>query len=340
MKFLKVFAAIFIPLALIICFFSFSPRPSIWFLKKTLNKNSYNLPENYETFKDNVKFTRNIDYNSQYPNGVLDIIMPKNPDGREKLILWIHGGAYIAGDKKDVEHYMVMLANHGYVVVNMNYAIAPDSRYPQQLKQIEEVYKFIRKNSQQYNINTELIFFGGDSAGAQLAAQFVNIQTNAEYAKNLNDSLTDISFENTVPEESIKGSILFCGPYNFVELLNPKENTMLLPFKKIGWAYFGSIDINKRADLLLSNIIDKVSENYPPVFITDGNTLSFENQAKDFIKNLEEKNIRVESVFYPKSEASLFHEYQFNMDTKYALNTFEKLLAFLKTHSGVSATLQ
>lgn len=312
-----------------IIFFNVSPRPSIWLLKQTLNKNSYKLPENYETLKNNVNFIRNINYNSKYPDGVLDMITPKDPDGKEKLIFWIHGGAYIAGDKKDVEHYMVMLANNGFNIININYALAPDCRYPVQLKQVEEAYRFISGNASEYGISTEQVFFGGDSAGAQLAAQFVNIQTNEEYTKELNDPLADLKMEMIVPEGTLKGTILFCGPYNFVELLNPKENTMLLPFKKIGWAYFGSIDTDKHKNLLLSNIIDKISGNYPPVFITDGNTLSFENQAKEFIKALEAKDVRVDSIFYDKSDAALYHEYQFNMDTKYAQNTYKELLKFL-----------
>lgn len=332
-KRLKIISALLLPVFLTAGFCMISPRPSVWFLKKTLNKKAFKRPKDYQSFKDNVKIIRDINYGSLYPNGFLDIIMPKNGSGGKSLILWLHGGAYIAGDKKDVEHYMVMLAGSGFDIVNINYALAPESRYPVQLKQIEEAYEFISANAGKYSINPDKIFLGGDSAGAQLAAQYANIVTNRQYRNALNASLKDKTFHTPVPEKSLKGLILLCGPYDFEELLEPEKNTMLLPFKKIGWAYFGFTDKNKYKDYLLTNIADNICENCPPVFITDGNTLSFENQAKKLAKKLDEKSVKTDGVFYDRSEAVLFHQYQFNMTDKYALKTFAELLVFLETFS-------
>ena len=40
-------------------------------------------------------------------------------------IFWIHGGAFVAGDKNDVRKYATYIASHGYNVVNINYPLAP-----------------------------------------------------------------------------------------------------------------------------------------------------------------------------------------------------------------------
>ncbi|MDR3113687.1 MAG: alpha/beta hydrolase, partial [Endomicrobium sp.] len=114
---------------------------------------------------------------------MLDIIYPQASNKNNKTIFWIHGGSYIEGDKEKVEPYMVMLANNGYTVINLNYALAPKSHYPVQLKQIELAYTFIKERGKDYGVSADKIYFGGDSSGAQLVSQFVNLQTNGGYLK-------------------------------------------------------------------------------------------------------------------------------------------------------------
>ncbi|MDR2191669.1 MAG: hypothetical protein LBO62_02140, partial [Endomicrobium sp.] len=164
---------------------------------------------------------------------------------------------------------------------------------------------------------------------AQLISQFINIQVDKKYADEINADLKTVKINEVVNAQRIGGTILFCGPYNLKELLKPKKNTMKLPFKKIGWAYFGTKNVNDKK-LELSDIPDNLSDNYPPSFITDGNAFSFENQGKALAAALKRRGIYVKDVFYPKDEAVLKHEYQFNMDTPYAQKTFDALLDFLK----------
>ncbi|MDR2842654.1 MAG: alpha/beta hydrolase, partial [Spirochaetaceae bacterium] len=128
-----------------------SPYPLVWLVRLLFMLNPYTMPADYAALKDNVEIIRNIDYHSRYPKGYLDIIRPKNTNGSEKLIFYTHGGGFIEGDKTDVEHYFVMLANEGFVTVNINYALAPEkSRYPIPVKQLEEAYVFIQDNAQLY----------------------------------------------------------------------------------------------------------------------------------------------------------------------------------------------
>jgi acetyl esterase/lipase len=325
MKIHKKIAAIFILsfIALSAAFAFITPYPAVWIVKKVFSLTYYALPENYEALKNEVLILRDISYSSAYPNGFFDLISPKNGK-KDKIIFWVHGGGYVGDDKKKVEHYMVMLAAKGYFVVNINYALAPKYVYPAQLKQIEEALVFIKKY-----FKGEKIYFGGDSAGAQLVGQFVNIQTNKEYAKELNEACENIKINEVIDKNAIGGVILFCGPYDLKEFLHPPKDTMKLPFKQIGWAYFGTKNIEDKK-LKLSNIINYVSHSYPPAFITDGNTASFEKQAKELAGALEKQGVYVKTAFYAKDEAILTHEYQFNMNTDYAKKTFSELLDFLE----------
>jgi len=79
-----------------------------------------------------------------------------------------------------------MLASEGYAIVNINYELAPKAKYPAQLIQIGEAYEFIENSDLYPFIDKDIIYFGGDSAGAHIAAQFIIVQTNPDYVSLLN----------------------------------------------------------------------------------------------------------------------------------------------------------
>jgi acetyl esterase/lipase len=288
----------------------------------------YKAPQDYDLYKNNVSFVRDINYSAQYPNSMLDIIYPQAANKKDKVIFWVHGGSYIEGDKEKVEPYLVMLANNGYTIINLNYALAPKSRYPVQLKQIELAYIFIKERGKDYGINLNKAYFGGDSSGAQLVSQFIALQTNEKYLKEVNANIQEIELNRVIEKDGIAGALLFCGLYNFRELLvfNPR-------IIKLGKIYLGTKDSNN-VNIDLCGVIDKITTDYPPVFITDGNAGSFIWQAKDFAQALKEKEVPVNSVFYnlyTKDDPVLSHQYQFDMDNEYSKKTFKELLNFLQT---------
>jgi acetyl esterase/lipase len=169
----------------------------------------YKNPQNFAAYKDNVSFEKDITYSSQYPNGELDIIYPK-PSCRENgVIFWVHGGSYVEGDKSKPESFLVMLANNGWTIVNLNYALAPKTHYPVALKQIELAYLFIKENSGKYKINLDRVFFGGDSSGAQLVSQFANLQTNGDYLKEVNANIQDMQLNKVIERKNMAGVLLF-----------------------------------------------------------------------------------------------------------------------------------
>src|SRR5690606_11211703 len=111
------------------------------------------------------------------------IIAPKEFSGKLPVILWVHGGAFLGGDKSDITEYAVQVASKGYIVANMNYELAPGAKYPAPLHQVDEAYRFIEKQAESFGMDLDRLYFAGDSAGAQIVSQFVNIQVDEEYAR-------------------------------------------------------------------------------------------------------------------------------------------------------------
>lgn len=327
MKFLKKIIAIIILLLLIVAsYIYFSPKPAATLVHYLFKEGVAVKPAHYTEIEKNTVQFNDLDYSSKYKDGTLDIVVPRQTTKSTPVILWVHGGAFVGGDKKDVTEYAVQLADKGYAVVNMNYELAPSAQYPTPLKQMDEVYQFMQKQAKTYNLDMNKLYIAGDSAGAQIASQYINIQVDSDYAKA-------IQLPQTIDPQSIKGALLFCGPYDLSAFTNLGGNKVIDFFlNRVAWAYIGEKDWQNSTTTSLASLTDHISKNYVPSFITDGNTGSFENQGKKLSAILQSYSIPVEDVFYPVKTAELVHEYQFMMNLPESQHTFEKLIEFLQKH--------
>lgn len=283
--------------------------------------------DDFDKMAEQVVVKKNITYSTKYSNSELDVYMPKENFGMPKpTIFWAHGGAFIAGDKKSVADYSTMLASQGYVVVNMNYSLAPDYEYPVPILQVGDAYLYIAANKEYFDVDLERIAFGGDSAGGQIIGQFVNVQVDSDYADK-------IDIKPVIKEpESIKSVIFFSALLDinqYDENENEKANAI---FHQSAQAYFG-LENWKGSDIVNgANIIDNVNGSYPPVYITDGNTVSFQAHAEELIEQLENEQVPVTSTFFPVEEAELRHQYQFRFSLPQSVENYEALSTFLDTY--------
>ncbi|MBG9854310.1 alpha/beta hydrolase [Bacillus wiedmannii] len=307
-----------------ISYWNLSPVPKAFLIKKAFEGGTFVPSADYDHALNETKIVKDINYNSKFPDGKLDLIYPKNRTEKSPIIFWVHGGGFVGGDKSDITGYAVELAARGYIVVNINYALAPKREYPTPVLQLGEAYEYIKENAKKYDLNLNHVYFAGDSAGAQISGQFVNIQTSEEYAK-----LAKI--DAIVNPSTIKGVLLFCGPYNMAELAKIESTKEIQDFMRTtGWAYLGKKNWEGSSEVKIASILNHVTKKYPPAFITDGNTGSFEDQGKALASALESKGVSVDSLFFDKNvSGELAHEFQFKMNTPAGLETFNKVLEFL-----------
>lgn len=308
---------------LLVVVFIASPKPTAILVQQLFEGGVAVKPHNYDEIEKLVHVENDLSYDSAHQEGNLDIVAPKEFSGKLPVIFWVHGGAFLGGDKSDITEYAVQVASKGFIVVNMNYELAPSAIYPTPLYQVEEAYQFIEKNAQAYGIDMDRLYFAGDSAGAQIISQFVNVQVEEEYS-----SL--IGIEGSVSPDQIAGVLLFCGPYDVSKFGDLSDSFLInFLFDRVGWAYIGERDWGSSDQVKQASVIDHVSAHFPPTFITDGNTGSFEEQGLELADKLNKNDVEIVDVFYSQEEAELGHEYQFIMDTPQAENTFNQLIEFL-----------
>lgn len=113
---------------------------------------------------------------------MLDVYRPKNAEGKLPVIVSVHGGAWVYGDKDVYQFYCMSLAQRGFAVVNFSYRLSPEYQYPASFEDTSSVCAWILENAEKYGFDTDKIFGVGDSAGAHMLSLFSCALTNPEYA--------------------------------------------------------------------------------------------------------------------------------------------------------------
>jgi len=307
-------------------FFYLTPTPLSYVLRRSFSKDTSKPPLYFDELQRTVSVYKNVSYPSKYKDNTMDIYLPKKIEKPLPVILWVHGGAYVGGDKKDVRYFAPSIAASGYAVISMNYERAPEAKYPSALLQIDEAYVFLEKSKELYSLDIERLCLAGDSAGGQLISQTAMMVHNESYG-------TSLPFRSSIKREHLKALLLYCSLFSIEELMNSTSSHLLRQTNRlVGWSYFDRKNWYKTPVIDETNIFKIVNEKFPPSFITDGNTFSFERQAKKFHEMLLSLGVPSESLFFDKSQGKMLHEYQFLQDTTAGQIALEETLLFLEKH--------
>lgn len=105
----------------------------------------------------------------QHHRQMLEAFVPAEP--AKVLVLLIHGGSWVAGDKGQLAPVGRYLAKQGFSAVTMNYRLAPEVTYEGILDDIASVIKLIEADPQLYGLEDSFsLVTMGYSAGGHLAA--------------------------------------------------------------------------------------------------------------------------------------------------------------------------
>ena len=281
------------------------------------------VPQNYDAIVSNTVKSGEVSYNSIYANGYMDIISPKEATESLPLLVYLHGGYYVAGDKKGAEPYCRMIANEGYIVANVNYVLAPDAKYPAQAIQVNEAINFLIENNSTYHIDVNNIFIGGDSAGAHLSGYMGAYYTNQELSSKL-----DIT--PAISQNQLKGVVLLCGFYDMFKVRETK-----FPFVNDAmWMLTGTKKYENYSRVNELNTIENVTKNYPNTYLLCGDKDPFYTQNIEMKEKLEEQNIKTTAYLPITNKKKLKHEFQRDFDCEEAYTAMTMLLNFLETYSA------
>lgn len=125
-----------------------------------------------------------ISYGPHGKWNLLDVYRPqKAGDGLLPVIVSVHGGGLVYGDKERYQYYCMDLALRGFAVVNFNYRLAPEDPFPAAVEDVNRVFCWLADRAGEYGMDLDRLYTVGDSAGGQLSSQYLAMLTNPEFAK-------------------------------------------------------------------------------------------------------------------------------------------------------------
>jgi acetyl esterase len=310
--------------------FQVSPKPGAYVIGHLFSDTITITDEaNYNKAKASVHVIEDEVYPSKYKKNTYDIYYPKNSEKAVPVLIWVHGGGYVSGDKVGVKEFATKLAADAQIaIVTMNYEPAPNSQYPNQVMQVNELVQQLKKDKKAM-LDLSNVLFGGDSAGAQIALQYVTIQTNKNYAK-------EMKMKQIVDPETIKGTLSYCGPVDLQQVAKQQSDNRFMRFfvRTVAWSLLGQKDWKNDDRLFQASLVDHVTKDFPPTYITDGNAYSFQDQGIALEKKLEELNVPVKGLFFKDEEKEVSHEYQFDYSLPESKECYEQTQAFIKSLLG------
>lgn len=256
-----------------------------------------------------------------------DVYRRADATGGDPVVVWLHGGGWLSGDKADWGPYYAQLAQAGFTVVAPNYARAPEHRYPAALRDAVAAVAHVRSAGHALGADPQRIVVAGDSAGAQLAAQVAALTTNPGYARQ-------VGVVAPVPATALRGTVLDCGVYDFVPYMRGDDGASgILGFavSQLVWAYAGSNKPDAPVFRELS-VLRHLTPAFPPTFVTGGNGDPLtESQSRPLAERLADLGVDVDALLYPPGhEPRLPHEYQLNLDSEAGQLALERTIAFLR----------
>jgi acetyl esterase len=100
---------------------------------------------------------------------LLDIYRPIKREGPLPVVFYIHGGGFSLLSKETHWIFALMFARRGYLVVNINYRLAPQYPFPAGATDVCDAYVWLHQHIAEYGGDPSRVAVAGESAGANFA---------------------------------------------------------------------------------------------------------------------------------------------------------------------------
>ena len=232
-----------------------------------------------------VRAIRNLEYGPSLPGdkggrNLLDVILPDAEGERRPILLQIHGGAWIIGDKEQQgQPLMGHLASRGWVCFTINYRLSPQATFPDHIVDVKRAIAWIREHAHEYGGDSDFICVTGGSAGGHLAGLT---------ALSANDPRFQPGFEDA--DTTVAAAVPFYGVYDWLDRAGDRGEQSMQP---ILTERVLKCTPEENPELWeAGSPISHVSAAAPPLLVIQGthDSLVFAEEGRTFVRALEEKS--------------------------------------------------
>lgn len=220
-------------------------------------------------FKAHADVYLDIPY-GDHPRQLLDVYVPEHGDGPFPVLVFFHGGKWMANSKDTFSFIGKSYLENGVIFVSANYRLAPEHTYPAPVRDCESAVIWVYENISGYNGDPERIVLSGHSSGAHLCALITAKNGWIEEA-----GLPDI----------IKGCVVLSGPTDLHQI----RYREIRPF------------IPTRSLISEASPVTYITEGLPPFIVVygTGDNMVPEHIPVDFLKRLTDHGIDAAGIKLP-----------------------------------------
>ena len=294
-----------------------------WMVRRTFKKSDERRDAGI-TVPDTVVRYLDILYGTNPKWESLDVYRPADREGPLPVIVSVHGGGWVYGDKELYQYYCMNLAERGFAVVNFTYRLAPEYKFPAAIDDVNMVMEWVLKpeNIKEYGFDVDHIFMVGDSAGAHMASLYTCICTDPDFAAR---------FAMYVPKRPDgrpfvpDGLALNCGVY---EIRMRNANAMTKNLMKDLLPGRGTAK-----EMYLINVVPHVNQGFPPCYVMTANAdpLAGPPAQKKFVEKLRAKGVPVTEKTWGTEEAPLKHVFHLNIRMEEAVRLNDEECEFFRS---------
>jgi acetyl esterase/lipase len=166
------------------------------------------LIQPFSTARRTLAAQHNLSYGEAGKRNYLDVW--KHPDlpvdGRAPVLLQVHGGAWMIGNKdQQGQPLMEHLTGRGWVCVAINYSLSPNAAWPAHIIDVKRAITWVKANIARYGGDPNFIAITGGSAGGHLTALA---------ALTPNEPMFQPGFEDD--DTTLQAAVPFYGVYDFL----------------------------------------------------------------------------------------------------------------------------
>ena len=221
---------------------------------------------------------------AEYGSVDLRIVRPLGNNEKLPLILSIHGGGWVLGNKETHDMLIRKLAiSSNSVVIFPEYTLSPEAKFPTAINQCYAALKYIYENSQEFNINPKKIVIAGDSVGANMA---IGVALKSKYDNGPKIIYQILLYPVTSTQMDTKSYELFKdGPW--------------LTKKAMEWFVNSYIcDEKEKSNIYLSPLKTSAErlEHLPPAMIITAENDILRDEGEMFARRLRDSGVDVYSV--------------------------------------------
>ncbi len=270
-----------------------------------------------------------VKYGETYPNSFADIWYPDGSGEKRPVVVYFHGGGFIFGNKSAGDPMQTgsggvgkleAIVKAGFILVNADYALAPQYRFPVQIQQCDELLRYLLAHEEELHLDMSRVCLSGGSAGANMTEIYAACVCNPDYASRL--GINPIMTPDNLKVLAIDEAALDASVY---------DSNM---YAMLGCAVGAKRNTPQAVEII--NAKTYIRDQFIPSWINASNepndeTGYFITEGRDLKKKLDEIGVPNELVFFPGEK--LPHGYMDRMESDpHALQAFHSMMAFIQKY--------